>query len=95
VRFTKPQVAFLRQFPAELLQAHYSSNFGALAKGRRSCQCLSFFLRCLCAIGVQNCKVAGAVVALLLGFTTAHWVAVAQLLISKGIADVKSESKTR
>jgi hypothetical protein len=43
----------------------------------------------------SNSKVAGGVVALLLGFATAHWVAVAQLPVSKGSADVKSESKTR
>jgi hypothetical protein len=31
----------------------------------------------------SNSKIAGAVVALLLGFTTAHWVPVAQLPVSK------------
>jgi len=41
----------------------------------------------------SNSKIAGAVVALLLGFIAAHWVAVAQLPVSKGSAEVRSESK--
>jgi hypothetical protein len=39
--------------------------------------------------------IAGGVVALLLGYTTAHWVAVAQFPVSKGSADVKERVQTR
>ena len=39
--------------------------------------------------------IAGGVVALLLGFTTAHWVAVAKFPVSKGSADVKERVQTR
>jgi len=38
----------------------------------------------------SNSKIAGAVVALLLGFIAAHWVAVAQLPVSKGSASSPS-----
>lgn len=43
----------------------------------------------------SNSRIAGAVVALLLGFTTAHWVAVAQSPVSKGSVDVKERVQTR
>jgi len=39
--------------------------------------------------------IAGGVVALLLGFATAHWVAVAQFPVSKGIVDVNGRVQTR